>query len=94
MASLTLKNVPDPLLKRLRKLAEQNRRSLNQEAIHTLEAAVRTPATSDDTITDEEIAAQVAAWRKLAGRWKSSKTAEQEIAEIYKARTRGRDVKL
>jgi plasmid stability protein len=40
MASLTLKGMPDELLERLRRSAEANRRSLNQEAIARLEEAV------------------------------------------------------
>jgi plasmid stability protein len=39
VATLTLKNVPDDLHERLKLRAKQNRRSLNQEAIATLEGA-------------------------------------------------------
>jgi plasmid stability protein len=93
MASLTLKNVPEPLLKRLKKLAEKNRRSLNQEAIHKLEAAVK-PRPDKDLMTPEEVEAQIEIWRKLAGKWPSKKSLEDEVAEIYGARTRGRRVDL
>ncbi len=41
MANLTLKNVPDELLERIRRRASQNRRSMNSEAILCLEQAVR-----------------------------------------------------
>ena len=41
MATLTLKNVPDDLHRRLKARAEQNHRSLNREAIRCLEASVR-----------------------------------------------------
>ena len=40
MASLTLKGIPDDLLKRLRKVAETNRRSLNREVIERLERSL------------------------------------------------------
>lgn len=40
MASLTLKGIPDDVLRRLRERAAAERRSLNQEAIRLLEAAV------------------------------------------------------
>ena len=36
MATITLKNVPDDLHKKLKAQAERNRRSLNQEAIEIL----------------------------------------------------------
>lgn len=47
MATLTLKNVPDMLLARLRRQAERQKRSANREAIAILEAALR-PATPLD----------------------------------------------
>lgn len=38
MANLTIKNVPEPLVRRLKARAVRNRRSLNLEVIHCLEA--------------------------------------------------------
>jgi plasmid stability protein len=43
MATLNLKNFPDPLYERLRDRARQQRRSLAQEVIHLLEQAVGPP---------------------------------------------------
>ena len=40
MSSLTLKGIPDEVMKRLRSLAEKERRSLNQQAIFLLEQAL------------------------------------------------------
>jgi plasmid stability protein len=47
MATLTLKNLPDAILARLRRQAERQKRSANREAIAILEAALR-PATPLD----------------------------------------------
>lgn len=85
MPTLTLRDVPVEVLERLRSRAAEERRSLNQEAIHLLDFALRTEMFSP--------AAQVEAWLRL-GRWRSSKSTKQEIAEIYAARTLGRPVKL
>ena len=41
MASLTVKNIPDPLVKRLKTQATRHRRSLNLEVIACLEAAAQ-----------------------------------------------------
>ena len=89
MASITLKNVPEGLLRRLRARARHERRSVAKQVIVMLEAALDPgrPAAPD-------AADQVAAWRALAGKWVSSKTASEEIAEIDAARTRGRKVDL
>jgi hypothetical protein len=40
MASITLKGVPEEIMRRLRTLARDNRRSLNQQAIVLLERSV------------------------------------------------------
>jgi plasmid stability protein len=41
MATLTIKNVPDPLVRRLKNQAALHRRSLNLEVIACLEAAAQ-----------------------------------------------------
>jgi len=41
MATLTIKNVPDPLVRRLKARATLHRRSLNREVIACLEALVQ-----------------------------------------------------
>ncbi len=94
MASITLKGVPDELLDALRKLAEEERRSLNQEAIYLLERAVAAYSDSEAAARREEVARQADAWRNLAGRWQSQRDADDEIEDIYDARTPGRDVEL
>jgi GTP1/Obg family GTP-binding protein len=40
MATLTLKNVPEELVRRLKQEARQNRRSLNQETLARLEGSL------------------------------------------------------
>jgi plasmid stability protein len=50
MASLTLKNVPEPLLARLRRRAAANRRSLNREIIASLETTLVATTLDPDTL--------------------------------------------
>jgi len=90
MAALTIKGLPDELLEKLREIARSERRSLNQQVVYMLETATG----HRHMLVHTDKAAQIAAWKKLAGRWVSSKTAQEEIAEIYAARTMGRDTKL
>jgi antitoxin FitA len=47
MANLTLKNLPDAVIERLRRQAARQNRSLNREAIVILEAAVQPAAPVD-----------------------------------------------
>lgn len=95
MASLTLKNLPDALLEDLRTAAQDDRRSLNQEVMHLLTLALRARTSkSTETLPTAEARAQLAAWRKLAGKWMSDVDRDTEAAALFKARTRGRKVKL
>jgi plasmid stability protein len=45
MATLNVKNLPDPLYKKLQARARRQRRSVAQEVIHLLTQAVEEPAT-------------------------------------------------
>jgi plasmid stability protein len=88
LATITVKNVPKELLERLRARAKEERRSVAQQILRILEAAL-----TEGQIAERR-ARQLEAWRGLAGRWRSDKPLQQEIAEIYAARTSGRDVDL
>lgn len=91
MASLTLKNLPEGLLERLRKLAVQQRRSVTQQALYLIEGGL---ANTEAATTEQETLAQVSAWRELAGRWESDRTPQEEIDSVYEARTAGREISL
>jgi plasmid stability protein len=53
MATLTLKNVPEGLVTRLKEVASRNRRSLNQETIFRLETSLgRDRRSSDELVGD------------------------------------------
>ena len=51
MATLTLRNVPDALVARLKQRARQKRRSLNSEAIQCLEQEGKAPADLETWMT-------------------------------------------
>jgi len=88
MSSLTLKNVPDELLVALRAAAHRDRRSLNQEIIHLLDLGLQ----GNERQAAGAAEAQVAAWRELAGRWKSDVDPQTEAKRIVARRTKGRKV--
>jgi len=95
MASVTIKDIPDELLARLRLRAVEEHRSLNKEAIHLLDLALSGSVSVDDPAHRRAaVERQVATWAKLAGRWESDKPIEAEIADIYQGRTLGREISL
>jgi plasmid stability protein len=74
MPSLTIKDIPDQLLTRLRQRAASEQRSLNREVIHLLDRVLsEAPAAPVSVALTERIEAQVQAWRTLAGRWDSGR---------------------
>ena len=94
MASLTIKGIPPELMEELRARAAADRRSMNKEIIHLLGVAVA-GSPPDDAARRREIArAQADAWKRLAGRWRSDVSPQEEVEAIYAARSRGRPVDL
>lgn len=95
MASVTIKNIPDEILERLRRRAAADHRSLNKEVIYLLGASLSNTLAPDDPVYRKEVAdRQAEAWTRLAGRWDSDQRVEDEIADIYSARSEGRDIAL
>jgi plasmid stability protein len=95
VASLTIKKFPDELLDELKNRAAASRRSVTQEVLVRLDASLREiPSTEAGNDSRHEAERQADAWSSLAGKWKSSISVKDEIAQIYKARTRGRKVAL
>lgn len=79
----------EELLARLRTAAARERRSLNQEALVLIEGGLAARETAE-----ERAQRQVQAWRALAGGWVSDTTFEEEVADLYGARSPSRDVDL
>ena len=95
MASVTIKDIPDEILERLRQRAAADHRSLNKEVIHLLGAALSNAFSADDAARRREVAErQAEAGGRLAGRWDSDQRVEDEIADIYSARSEGRNIPL
>jgi len=92
MASITLKDIPEPLLERVRHRARSERRSLTQEIYCLLEAALQRPAQGSGRRDEANVQAE--AWARLAGRWQSDLPVDEEIDRILSGRTKGRAVSL
>jgi len=82
MSALTLKGIPEDVMERLRKLAEVERRSLNQQAILLLERAVAEQPASFGT-----------AYRRFRERHGPSPLEEDDLRRLRSDDT-GREVTL
>ncbi len=75
MPTITLKNVPEELHRRLKERAARHHRSLNREAIHCLEEAV-----TDEQPPADDLLARIRQIREGLGMQRSLSVAEIEAA--------------
>lgn len=95
MTNITIRNIPDSVIEKLKILSEIERRSLNNELLIAIESGVKE---LEQNLSRHEIRVspeiQSALWESLSGKWKDKKSKEKQIKEILDARTMGRDVSL
>lgn len=90
MKSLTIRNIPNQLISKLRTLSVIDRRSMNSEILFILEQGIATERINKtgNTINKET---QLKIWNKLSGEWKDIRKTEEIIDEIYTDRSQGRE---
>jgi plasmid stability protein len=95
MASITIRDLPDSVLEKVRMLSKRNRRSMNSELLTLIEEGIEKKQEARETkngvITSET---QAELWQTIAGDWEDSRSTEQIIKDIYDTRTEGRTVTL
>ena len=94
MASITIKNIPDQLLARLREQAATENRSMNREIIRLLDISLSADRSLRPQYRRALADVQADAWARLGGQWNSDVSVEDEVADIYSARTDGREIEL
>jgi hypothetical protein len=95
MASITVRNIPDEVLERIRALSAIERRSLNNEILVILERG--TFSEYEDKLLKRKYlskSTQMDIWKRLAGTWEDTRSAKEIIEDIYSNRTAGREVEL
>jgi len=95
MATITIRNIPDSVFKRIKFFSEIDKRSLNNEIIIAIEKGSHE---LDKQLPQERnkisAEAQISLWSELCGKWKDSKSKGQTIKEIYDMRSLGREISL
>ncbi len=95
MPNITVRNIPDELLDKLRTLSVLEKRSLNSEILMILEKGLAKESKfvtnlknyiSNDT--------QTILWKNLCGKWKDSRSTAEIINDIIDSRSKGRSVDL
>lgn len=96
MANLTIRDIPDDVLEKLRIIAKTDRRSLNGEMLHVIEAGLGYLVGQRDHVGSVPLSkeTQLAIWEELAGQWQDEEPFEATVSGIYAQRTEGRKVAL
>ena len=95
MKSITLRNIPDELLARLRTLAILEKRSLNNEILMVLEKGLaRESEYRTKFKTHLSMDAQIKIWQNLCGQWQDNRSTDEIIRDIIDSRSEGRSVDL
>jgi plasmid stability protein len=95
MKSITLRNIPDELLDRLRTLSIIEKRSLNNEILIVLEKGLTKESENKTNFKDHlTMDTQIKIWQNLCGQWKDNRSTDEIIRDIIGSRSEGRSVDL
>ena len=95
MASITIRNIPESILAKVRALSKIKKRSMNNELLLLIEKGLieETERKSDgENLLSKE--SQLAIWEGIIGKWADDRTAHEIHEDIYAHRTAGRNVEL
>jgi len=93
MINLTVRNIPDEIIKKIRTLSKLEKRSLNNEILVILENVLydEYKRNRNRKISKE---VQINMWEKISGLWEDKRNTKEIINDIYSNRSAGREVDL
>jgi hypothetical protein len=95
MANITVRNIPDEIFEKIKRLSTLERRSLNSEIVVLIEKGTHAEIEQiQKSQTNISRSLQVHLWRSLSTRWDDVRSTPEIIDDIYRSRTLGREVKL
>ncbi|MBN1997344.1 hypothetical protein JW935_07325 [candidate division KSB1 bacterium] len=93
--NITIRNIPEEVINKIRTLSQVERRSLNNEILVVLERGLNEKLGDFSNLkTNMTKTLQVNIWRGIAEKWEDERSSEEMIKDIYEHRTKGRDVEL
>ncbi len=93
MSNLTIRNIPNNMMNKIKTLSEIQKRSMNSEILFILEKGLlfENSQKSDKLLSKDT---QVKIWNKLSGKWKDKRKTKEIIDDIYSNRSKGREFSL
>jgi hypothetical protein len=98
MVSITLRNIPEEILKRIRIFATRERRSVNSEMLILIETGLALKITNETSSSDQtqlpsngtmSSVMREKLWQEIAGAWKDERSLQTIITESYITRLKG-----
>ena len=93
--NLTIRNIPDDVISKIRTLSKTEKRSLNNEILIILERGVEEEVNNlfkEKRTVSKNL--QIEIWKRLSNEWKDDRSTDEIIKDIYDNRTLGREFKL
>ena len=95
MKSITVRNIPDEMLKRLKMLSVLEKRSLNNEILMILEKGLAKESEFKANLRNHiSMETQIKLWQNLSGKWIDNRSTDDIIRDIVDSRSEGRSVDL
>ena len=95
MANITIRNIPDDIFEKIKRISSIERRSINNELLVIIEKGINSEIqdlkSMQKNISKET---QLKLWKNLSSQWKDDRSTEEIIQDIYNSRTLGRDIEL
>jgi len=95
MANITIRNIPDDVFSKIKKLSDIERRSLNNQLLIIIEqgtAKMMELKKKEKKNISKSI--QIDLWKNISGTWKDDRSTKEIINDIYENRTIGREIEL
>lgn len=95
MANITIRNIPEEIFEKIKKLSTIEKRSLNNEMLVIIEKGAQSEIT-EIRKSGKKIprSIQVNLWENLSSAWEDERTTKEIIQDIYASRTYGREIDL
>jgi plasmid stability protein len=93
MTNLTVRNIPDEIIDKIKTLSELDKRSLNNEILVILEKGLFTEVKTRKYLKISK-ETQINIWKKLSGLWEDKRSTKEIVDDIYSNRSNGREINL
>jgi len=95
MANITIRNIPDDVFAKIKRLSAIEKRSMNSEVLVIIERGTNS-AIEETMKRAKHIPASIQKnlWMSLTRTWEDRRSMEEILEDIYGARTTGRELKL